>query len=277
MEHKLKEGHPIGFYICSIMFIFERFAYYGSKTLLLLFLVTGLSEGGLGIDKTNAAIIASNLVAFTYLAPIFGGIVCDRWLGARYGVTLGALIMGAGYIIGSFATTIGTVHIMIIVIAIGTGLFKGNLSALIGTLYDDPDQLDSAFTLQYTFVNIGAFFGSLVTGYLYLNTFAKNGILGFRQCFLVAGIVVIVGAAFFAFCWRFLGDAGKEPFKLKNKNSEGQEELDTSKPLTKPERSRVLAIILVSFFSVVFWIFWYQSGSTLIFYMTDYVDMTIGG
>ncbi|MCG4734526.1 MFS transporter, partial [Casaltella massiliensis] len=65
--------HPKGLYVCGLTFTFERFAYYGSKTLLLLFLSYSIAQGGLGIDNADAAAIAANLAAFTYLAPIFGG------------------------------------------------------------------------------------------------------------------------------------------------------------------------------------------------------------
>lgn len=276
-----KKGHPLGFYVCTAMFIFSNFAYYGSKTLLLLFLVTGIGQGGLGIENAKGAVIAANLVAYGALTPIVGGIISDRWIGARYTVFLGALITGIGYMIGYGAESVTTVHIMIYVVAIGSGLYKGNIPALIGKLYDDKSQLDSAFTLQYSLANIGGFVGSLLTGYLYLNTFAKDGILGFRQCFLISGITMVVASIFFATVgWKTLGDIGKEPFEKdkdkKDQKLQTEENSSGDNNLSQLEKNRVKAIILVSLLSVLFWTFWYQSGSTLIFYMTEKVDMTIG-
>ena len=146
--------HPKGLYVCGLTFTFERFAFYGSKTLLLLFLAQTIAKGGLGVSKADAAAIAANLAAFTYLAPIFGGMICDRWIGARYCVILGSVIMAIGYALGFFATNVMWVHAMIILISIGTGFFKGNLNALVGELYDDNTRKDAAFSLLYSFVNL---------------------------------------------------------------------------------------------------------------------------
>ena len=90
---KTKEKHPKGFYACCITFMFERLAFYGAKPLLLLFLITAVAEGGLGIERTDAAIMAANLTAYTYMAPLIGGVISDRWLGARYAISLGYVIM----------------------------------------------------------------------------------------------------------------------------------------------------------------------------------------
>ena len=90
--------------------------------------------------------------------------------------------MAVSYLIGWKATSAAMVNLMVIVISIGTGFFKGNLSAIQGRMYDDKSMLDSAFSIQYSFVNIGSFVGSVATGYLYLNTFKNGDVLGFRQC-----------------------------------------------------------------------------------------------
>src|SRR5699024_3618667 len=131
-------------YVCNLTFTFERLAYYGAKPILLLFLITALGEGGLGIDNAQATVIAANLTAYTYLAPIIGGYISDRWLGARYAIPLGSVIMAVGYLIGWKATRAAMVNLMVIVISIGTGFFKGNLSAIQGRMYDDKRMLDSA-------------------------------------------------------------------------------------------------------------------------------------
>ena len=124
-ETKAKKAQPKGFYVCNFTSVFERLAYYGAKPILLLFLITAVSEGGLGIKETDAVIIAANLTAYTYFAPVIGGYISDRWLGARYAIPLGSTLMGIGYFIGSRATTAGMVNLMVIIVAIGTGLFKG--------------------------------------------------------------------------------------------------------------------------------------------------------
>lgn len=86
--------------------------------------------------------MAANLTAYTYMAPLIGGIISDRWLGARYAISLGYIIMAIGYLVGWKATGPGMVNLMIILVSIGTGLFKGNLNALIGRQYQNKELLD---------------------------------------------------------------------------------------------------------------------------------------
>jgi len=96
-----KAKKPFGFYVCSIGYMFERMAYYSAKYLIYVFITATVITGGLGLTKVQAALVQSNLVAFTYLAPVIGGYVSDRWIGARYCVPVGITLMGAGYWMGS--------------------------------------------------------------------------------------------------------------------------------------------------------------------------------
>lgn len=208
-----KAKYPIGFYICCITYTFERFAFYGTKPLLALFLAASVAEGGIGVTKAQAGEIAVWLTSLTYITPIIGGWLSDRFLGARYAVTLGCIIMGLGYFCGWQAHSVPMVWVMILVVSIGTAFFKGNLAAIIGRLFDDQDLLDSAFSIQYSFVNIGSFFGSMICATLYMYTFKQGQMLGFRQVFLLSGILVIIGGIFFTLCYGKLQGQGIKPFK----------------------------------------------------------------
>ena len=276
MENTVKsKKRPLAFYLCSSTFSFERAAYSGSKGILLLFIAASVATGGLGLTSDQAALAVANLVAFTYLAPIFGGMICDRWIGARYAIPAGMLIMGAGYFIGANATDITGINIMIALVALGTGLFKGNLSALTGTLFADQDQLDSAFSTQYSFINTGSFFGTTFFGFAYMYLFNKGKVLGFTACFKFSAVIMIVGAIIFVLGWKFLGEHGKKPFlagQEKNDNAEN----DTKSPLTIIEKKRIMAIVLVSTFSVIFWLFWYVTYLAVYDYGGAFVDMSIG-
>ena len=282
----VKKKHPWGFYVCNLTFTFERLAYYGAKPILLLFLITAMGEGGLGIDNAQATVIAANLTAYTYLAPIIGGYISDRWLGARYAIPLGSIIMAIGYLIGWKATSAAMVNLMVIVISIGTGFFKGNLSAIQGRMYDDKSMLDSAFSIQYSFVNIGSFVGSVATGYLYLNTFKNGDVLGFRQCFFLSAVFCLISAVWFVANWKSLQGQGKKPFKyltdtkgniIGEDSKKDKKNEKSTEPLTRAEKRRMWAIILVSAFSVIFWLFYYQNELALTIYMTEYVDMHLLG
>lgn len=272
---KKKYKLPMGFYICAITFAIERVAYYASKYLIFMFLTVSIIKGGLGIDKGQAAIMQSNLVAFTSLAPLIGGPISDKWIGARYTIPIGMFIMGAGYCIGSIATSASMINLMIILVAIGTAFFKGNISAVNGQVINNKEELDSAFSLQYSIVNVGSFLGSTLVGILYLKIFAKNGVLGFSQCFLLAGILCVIGGLWFIFGWRFLGEAGKRPFK-EGLGNEKTEKINKT-ALTLSDKKKVLAIVIISGFSVLFWIFWHLTYLAFYDYGELFVDMNIGG
>ena len=176
-----------------VILTFERFAFSGSKPLLALFLATSVAEGGIGLSEVDAAPIAAALTSFTYITPIVGGWICDRFLGARYAVTLGCILMGIGYLLGWQSHSVGMVWAMIVVVAIGTAFFKGNLAAIIGRLFDDEKLLDTAFSIQYSFVNIGAFFGSMIGAALYMSTFKEGDVLGSdRYSFFVQSLSSLV-------------------------------------------------------------------------------------
>ena len=146
--------------------------------------------------------------------------------------------------------------VMIVLIAIGTGFFKGNISGINGRLFpsSDQDELDTAFSLQYSFVNIGSFIGTT-----FLSLIGTN--VGYREMFLVCGIFLFIDCAWWLFGMRFFGDAGKKPFLVDNR-TENVEKADKEKdnaPLTKLERNRVIAILIVTLFSGVFWLIWYMA------------------
>lgn len=248
---------PFGFYVCSVAFTLERFSFYSAKWLLTIFVATSIASGGLGLTTADAAKMSANLVACTYLAPIIGGIISDRFIGARYLIPIGMILMGLGYLIGWQASNATMLNLMIVLLSLGTGLFKCQTNAITGRLFNDPKQLDTAFSIQYSFVNVGSFIGTTIIGVL-------AGIKGYTFCFLICAIMMFLDAAWFIFGWRFLGDAGKKPFKIDEHKEKKQKE--EKKPLTTIERKRVAAIILVSFFSVVFWICWYLAYMPVYFY-----------
>lgn len=275
MAEKKNKKFPIGFYFCATTFSFERAAYYASKFLIFAFLSASIVTGGLGLGAGEAAMMQANLVAFTYLAPVIGGYISDRYIGARYTIPLGMFIMAVGYYLGSIATNTMMVSLMILLVSIGTAFFKGNVSAVAGQLFNDQEELDSAFSVLYSFINIGSFVGTTAVGVLYTKTFAHNGVQGFSQCFLIAAILCVIGGVWFIFGWRFLGEAGKRPFK-EGLNEEKVDDSKSNVPLNTKEKKRVLAIVLVSCFSVIFWVFWYLSYVAVYDYGELFVDMTVG-
>ena len=252
MENTQKKW-PLGTWVCNLSFTFERMAYYTAKWLMAIFVVTEVAAGGLGLDQATGALMNSNIVAFTYLTPIFGGMIADRWVPARLLVPIGEILMGVGYLAAWQAHDISMLWVMIILVSIGTGFFKGNVSGVNGRLFTNAgleDELDQAFNIQYSFVNIGSF-----TGTTFLSLLAT--MVSMRLTFLVCAILLFIDCAMWVFIGgKLFGDAGKKPFLVdKAKNADVQEKNDT--PLTKLEKNRVLAICIVTLFSGIFWLLWY--------------------
>ena len=145
-----KKKLPFGFYVCCLTYAFERLAYYAAKWGLTIFIAATAANGGLGLDKSVGAAMSSNLVAFTYITPIIGGYIADRWISPRILVPVGEILMGLGYLCAWRATEangIAMLWAMIILVSIGTGFFKGNVSGINGRLFPLADQDDSTCSL----------------------------------------------------------------------------------------------------------------------------------
>ena len=236
-----------GFYLASATLAVERFAFYAVKWLMTIMVAAAVAKGGLGMGKADAAKVSANLVAMTYITPLFGSILSDRFIGARYLIPVGMAVMGAGYFLGYKADSMAMINAMILVVSLGNGLFKSQIHAVTGRLFKDQKLLDKAFSTQYAIANIGSFLGTAIIGVLVMGR-------GYAFGFLVCALVLFAAAIIFILGGNFLGDTGKEPFKYDEKK---EKEEKVKRPLTPAEKKRVGAIVLVSFFSILFRVFWH--------------------
>ncbi|MGL5753077.1 MAG: peptide MFS transporter [Paraclostridium sp.] len=253
---KTKKKYPFGFYVCALSFTLERMAFYSSKWLMGVFIVASVASGGLGLDPTDGAKMTANLVAFTYVTPIIGGYVADRWVSPRLCVPIGTFLMGLGFVCGWQASVQASptfVWLMIALVSIGTGLFKGNVSGINGELFDNKEDLDAAFSVQYSFVNVGSFIGTTFVSFIAYST------IGFGGTFLICAALLFLDTLWFVIGGKAsFGEVGKKPFKADElAKSNGKAKKEENVPLTQKEKLRVSAILLVTLFSVVFWIVWY--------------------
>jgi POT family proton-dependent oligopeptide transporter len=154
------KNHPKGLFIAFFTNMGERFGYYTMIAIFVLFI-----QAKYGLDQSAAGQVYAIFLAFVYFFPVLGGLLADKVLGYGKTISLGLVVMFLGYLLLAFPTQMGTNFGMIIaalaVIAIGTGLFKGNLQALVGSMYDDPKYSpfrDRAFNIFYMGINIGAMF-----------------------------------------------------------------------------------------------------------------------
>jgi len=283
-----KKGHPKGLYLLFFTEMWERFSYYGMRAILILYLTKKLMEGGLGMDEKYAMLLYGYFTGFVYFTPLIGGWLADRYLGKRLAVMIGGVTMMLGqFTLFGLNSTTG-LYIGLLLLIIGNGFFKPNISTLVGGLYKDGDsRRDAAFTIFYMGINLGAMIAPLVIGVVTDNMFAttnEDGSIsyGYRYGFLVSGIGMLLGQVIFNLLGpKYLGDLGTRPIgavsdslvteSLKSVNPETREVLDE-----KQEKQRISVIFILLLFAVFFWAGFEQAGSSLSLYTDKYIDRSIG-
>ncbi|MEG1934992.1 MAG: oligopeptide:H+ symporter, partial [Rikenellaceae bacterium] len=173
------KGHPRGLFVLALSNMGERFGYY---TMLAIFVLFLQAKFGLSTDETST--IFGTFLALVYFLPVIGGYIADRFLGYGKTITLGIVIMFFGYFVLAIPTGVDNVAFITMIgalalIAIGTGLFKGNVQALVGNLYDNPKyskKRDLAYSLFYMCINIGAFFAPSAAKAISNYFLAKHGL-----------------------------------------------------------------------------------------------------
>jgi proton-dependent oligopeptide transporter, POT family len=195
-------GHPRGLATLFFTEMWERFTYYGMRAVLVLFLVAAVSTGGFGIDDRKATAIYGLYTAGVYLAALPGGWIADRLIGAQRAVLAGGLAITFGNALLAMSTSPLGFYIGLVVIVLGVGLLKPNVSAIVADLYPEGGaRLDSGFTIFYIGINVGGFLGPLVTG-------AAQVYFGLRAGFAAASFFMAVGVVQFYLTRRHLGTAG---------------------------------------------------------------------
>jgi len=188
-SNTLNSGHPKGLYTLFFSEMWERFCYYGMRVLLTLFLVKSLMNG----DK-EASLIYGAYTALIYAAPVLGGRMADKYLGYRYAILLGAVMMAIGefFMVGAGVWKSDTVMLFGMgALIVGNGYFKANISTIVGKLYEDGDpRRDSGFTIFYIGINIGALLATTVVAYV-------GETYGFEYGFGLAGIGMLAGLLIF--------------------------------------------------------------------------------
>jgi POT family proton-dependent oligopeptide transporter len=188
--------------------MWERFSFYGLRPLLILFMTAALTDGGFGFDRTEASAIVGIYASSVYLSSLPGGWIADRLLGLRRAIFWGAVLISAGHIsIGFSALAHGRAPFFIglVLIVLGTGLLKPNISAIVGDLYPEGGaRRDAGFSVFYMGINLGAFAGQIVTGLL-------GEKYGWHLGFGAAGVGMLLGLFTYSFfAPRTLGTLGLE-------------------------------------------------------------------
>ncbi|MEL7480159.1 MAG: peptide MFS transporter [Pseudomonadota bacterium] len=303
-------GHPLGLYVLFFAEMWERFSYYGMRALLIFYLTQHwlFSDGESGI-------IYGAYTALVYITPVLGGYLADKYLGQRKAVLFGAILLTFGHFLMGFegdggqdAASLNAFWLALAFIIVGSGFLKANISVMVGQLYPRTDlRRDSAYTIFYMGINLGAASGALLCGWL-------GQTYGWSYGFGAAGVGMLLGLIVFALGKPLLVGRGEppEPEVLKERRMglpfewllygagiiavgvvwwlvQNQDIVGTFlgiaglilvsyivftavTKLTSEERDRIFAAMFLIFGSILFWALFEQAGSSLNLYTDRYVD-----
>ena len=247
MLNIFKQNHPRGLYLLFCVEMWERFSFYGMRALIVLYMIQTLLYS---VEKAGK--IYGLYTGFVYLTPLVGGYLADRYFGQRKCITAGAIFMVLGLFVLSFAPH-SLFLLALTLMVISNGLFKSNISSVLGLLYGDNNSgKDSAFTIFYMGINLGAFLSPLVCG-----TIAVK--FGFEYGFATAGIGMLLGLTAYKLLEnKLLGQTGLYPAR-----AAGIDKNDNSEPVTETQKSQLLFLIVLMLFAIPFWICFEQAGTSL--------------
>jgi len=267
IEQRELFGHPVGLYILFFTEMWERFSYYGMRGILTLYVAASATsvDPGLGWSNKDALWLYGWYTMLVYVASIPGGYIADKFLGQKKTVLVGGILLCLGHgilaIPHDWAFFTG-----LILIILGVGGLKPNISTMVGGLYKQGDiRRDSGFTIFYIGINIGAFLSSISVGLVayYYGWHFGFGLAGVGM--LLGQIVYMAGQGYLKGVGEFIGsaDSGLDPAQAK-------------KPLTKIEKDRVIVLLLSFLIVVVFWGAFEQAGGLMNLYTDAKVDRSIG-
>lgn len=261
--------------------MWERFSYYGMRALLVLFLTTSLLDEGWGWERADALTLYGIYTGLVYLTPIIGGFLADKVFGFRKAVVLGALIMTLGHAFMAIET-VKFFYLGLLFLILGNGLFKPNISSIVGNLYKGQGkEKDAGYTIFYMGINAGAFLGILLCGYI-------GEKVGWSYGFGLAGIFMLFGMIQFYFAQKIFGRIGLSPKGTKDfddaiedsleKVEDSLEKIGDEAKQSKETRDRIIVISIFAFFTVFFWMAFEQAGGSMTIFAKDYTDrVLIGG
>ncbi len=246
-------GHPKGLAILFLTEMWERFSYYGMRSLLIYYMMKQLM-----FTQAEASHIYGLYTGFVYLTPLFGGILADRYLGQRKTVILGAVLMAIGHFLMAFQFLFFPALVFLI---LGNGAFKPNISTQVGNLYTPGDpRRDRAFSIFYLGINVGALLSPLVCGTL-------GEIYGWHYGFSAAGIGMVAGLSIYLF-----GQSWLAPDSLAERKLVANKDFMN---LTSNEGNRVWGLMAIGLITVAFWATYEQQGNTIALWADTYTDRVI--
>ena len=291
------QRHPAGLWVLFTTELWERFAFYTMRAILVLYLVSVSTGGtpGFGWTEADAYKLYGWYTGLVYLSPLLGGWIADRFIGQRMCVIIGAILMAFGEFVLAAAefVRIGNVDVGLStdsmamwtfyaglgLMILGNGFFKPCISVMVGQLYAPGDRRrDAGFTIFYMGINVGAFLSPLVGG-----TVAE--VYGYQFGFLIAGFGMILGLISFIMFGKHLKGIGGPPAKHdpneemtpEEKTAHEQALYEQTRPLVKQDWDRMFVIGVLSIFVIAFWVAFEQAGSSLNIFAKANTDRAVAG
>jgi POT family proton-dependent oligopeptide transporter len=263
-------GHPVGLFVLFFTELWERFSYYGMRALLVLYLVAQTKDGpsgGLGWTQQSALELYGWYTMSVYVASVPGGLIADRLIGQRKAVMFGGFTLCAGHFILALPG-IMAFYVGLILIVLGVGLLKPNISTMVGGLYKPGDsRRDLGFNIFYMGINIGAFFSGIVVGTI-------GEAYGWHYGFGLAGVGMLAGQAVYIWGQKYLTHVGN---LTTGKAATAAEAEAVGKPLTKKEKDRMIVLVLSFAIVIVFWGAFEQAGGLMNLYTDTKTDRSFFG
>ncbi|MFN8007709.1 MAG: peptide MFS transporter [Terriglobia bacterium] len=257
------EKHPKGLVVLFAVEMWERFGFYTISSTLALYLRD--PTRGLGWSEASVVTLVSYFLMLVYASPLIGGWIADKVLGYRFAITIGGVLLGVGYFLLYFPP-VTLLYLGLALIVIGNGFFKPNVSTLVGNLYEEGSSLkDSAYNIFYMGINTGAFMAPLVAEFVQQR-------LGFRAAFSGAGFGMIVSLLIFWSFRRWVEAKGTRTSYAQTEGSGAGSLSGKDSIEAVPDSWRVAALLVIFAIVIVFWMLFYQSTLTLIYFANDHTN-----
>lgn len=273
VNNKMVMGHPAALFVLFFTEMWERFSYYGMRALLTVFLITEIADGGWGWTNADAMKLYAWYTGLVYLTPLIGGMIADRLTGFRKAIVLGAAVMTMGH--ASMALEMIDPIFFFVGLGLmifGNGLFKPNISSMVGNLYpDNSTKKDAGYTIFYMGINAGAFLGMLLCGYI-------GEKVGWHYGFGLAGVFMFFGMLQFYFGRKIFGVIGEDPNKeVVTDPNEIEEEIEEEKLPANVVRDRLIVVGVLMVASVFFFFAFEQAGGSMTVFAKDYTQRILEG
>ncbi len=258
------DKHPKGLYVLYATEMWERFSFYTMVFMFTLYLRDNTGQG-FGWSAADATTLYANYLMFVYASPLIGGWLADRKLGYRRAVMIGGVFFMAGHLLLSIRS-MPAVYAALTCLVIGNGLFKPNVSTMVGNLYPEGSHLkDRAYNIFYMGINVGAFLAPLVATFV-------QGRWGFHPAFAVAAFGMLISITIL---WRFKKYV--EDPEGATERAKAAAALPPSEMERIPEGRRIGALIVIFLIVIVFWMVFHQNGSTLTYWADENTDWNVRG